>query len=61
MTKLEELNMLKQFVEDINDLYKISEENRLYNEASNYLDNQVNNKFYVEGDKPKVKVLRLFR
>ena len=61
MSKIEELKMYRNIIEDINDLYKISEENRLYEEAANYLDNSANEKFYVENDRPKVKILRLYR
>ena len=61
MSKLEELKMYRDIIEDINDLYKISEENRLYEEAENYLDSVANDKFYVENDRPKVKMLRLYR
>lgn len=60
MTKIEELKIYREIINDINDIFKISEENKLYDEAVEYLDNATNNKFYVENDKPKVKVLRLY-
>jgi len=48
MSKLEELKMYRYIIEDINDLYKISEENRLYEEAANYLDNSANENFMLK-------------
>ena len=60
MSRIEELKMYKEIIEDINDLYQISEENRLYEEATNYLDKETNDKFYVENDKLKIKTLRLY-
>ena len=65
MSKIEELKMYKEVILDIKRIYDISEENRKYNEAVEYLDKQTNNQFGVfltDGiDKPKVKRLRIYQ